>query len=329
MTRKPRIATVVGDPTGIGPEVCVKALATGEPQACCMPILIGSLDALENAVRICGVNVRFRVLRRPADVDVGDFGAVAVIDPGNLQAGDYTVGAPSGKAALAARDWVRLAQEFADAGEVAGLIMGPMNHKALALAGVKAEFSDIPEFEPPGTYQLRVSGALRAVPLTEHVRMREIPSTVTTLAVLRLIVTLDAHLRRWGIPRPRIAVAGLNPHAMFEEDVEQIAPAVAEARRRGIGANGPISPDAVFRQGLEGGSDAIVTMYHDQGQIAVKTAAFTGACTVFLGLPYVRIGIPHGTAYDIAGTCRAQHLTMLSAMNTAAALASGHGFLKS
>ncbi len=99
------------------------------------------------------------------------------------------------------------------------------------------------------------------------------------------------------------------------------------ARRIGIDATGPVSPDSVFRRAMEGAFDAVVTMYHDQGQIAVKTAAFVGACTVFLGLPYVRIGIPHGTAYEIAGTGKAQHLTMLAAMHTAAALASGRGFL--
>jgi 4-phospho-D-threonate 3-dehydrogenase / 4-phospho-D-erythronate 3-dehydrogenase len=325
--KKPRIATVIGDPTGIGPEVCVKALATGEPQAHSDPILIGNLEALEHAARICAVDVRFRVVARAGFVDLGDYGAVAVLDPGDLDESDYTIGQPSGRAARAGIEWIRLAQELATNGEIAGFVMGPMNHESLALSGIAKGFSDVPEFEPPGTWQLRVNGSLRAVPLTEHVRLREIPQTVKTQAILALIVMVDRHLRRWGIARPRIAVAGLNPHAMFEEDTEQIAPAVAAAREAGIEANGPVSPDAVFRQGLEGRSDAVVTMYHDQGQIAVKTAAFEGACTVFLNLPYVRIGIPHGTAYDIAGTGKAQHLTMLSAMNTAAALASGRGFL--
>ncbi len=323
---KPRIATVIGDPAGIGPEVCVKALATGAPQSRSIPILIGNIDAIVDAARICRVDLPLRPVEPARVAELGDTDRIAVIDPGNLRSDEYTVGEPSGPAARAGVEWIRLAQELAAAGAIAGFIMGPMNHKALALGGIAREFSEVPEFEPPGTWQLRINGPLRAVPLTEHVRLRDVPQTVTREAVLRLIMTVDEHLRRWGIAHPRIAVAGLNPHAMFEEDAERIAPAVADARGRGIDASGPISPDAVFRQGLEGRSDAIVTMYHDQGQIAVKTAAFAGACTVFLNLPYVRMGIPHGTAYDIAGTGKAQHLTMLSAMNIAAALASGRGF---
>jgi 4-hydroxythreonine-4-phosphate dehydrogenase len=327
MTEKPRIATVIGDPAGIGPEVCVKALATREPQLTSVPILIGNLDAVRDAARVCGCDLRFRVIARPNFVDLPDRESIAVIDPGNLPEG-YRTGEPSGAAARAGIEWIRLAEEYAANGEIDGFIMGPMNHHALALSGIAREFSDVPEFEPPGTWQLRINGPLRAVPLTEHLRLRAVPQTITQDAVLRLIVMVDRHLRRWGIARPRIAVAGLNPHAMFEEDAEQIAPAIAAAKQQGIDATGPVSPDSVFRQALEGRSDAVVTMYHDQGQIAVKTAAFEGACTVFLGLPYVRIGIPHGTAYDIAGTGKAQHRTMLAAMNTAAALASGRGFVQ-
>src|SRR5262249_16657229 len=130
----------------------------------------------------------------------------------------------------------------------------------------------------------------------------------------------------WGLPKPRIAVAGLNPHAMFEEDREEVAPAIKEAREQGVDANGPISPDSVFRMALGGKFDAIVTMYHDQGQVAVKTSAFEGACTICLGLPYVLVAIPHGTAYDIAGTGKAQHFNMLAGLKTAARLAGGVGF---
>src|SRR5262249_48695371 len=144
--------------------------------------------------------------------------------------------------------------------------------------------------------------------------------------VLKAIEAMHRALGKWGIASPLIGVAGLNPHAMFEEDTAEIAPAVQAATERQIRAEGPVSPDAIFRRGLEGKYDAIVGRYHDQGQIAVKTAAFDGACTIFIGLPYVRIGVPHGTAHDIAGKGVAQHETMLAAMRTAAALASGRGF---
>ena len=156
--------------------------------------------------------------------------------------------------------------------------------------------------------------------------MREVPATVTQANVLALLRLLDDTLKRFGLAQPRIAVAGLNPHAMGPEDREQIAPAVEQARAEGIVASGPVSPDAVFRQCIEGRHDAVVSMYHDQGQIAVKTAVFEGACSIYIGLPYVHLSIPHGSAYDIAGKGIAQHKSMLSAMLTAAKLASGRGF---
>ncbi len=120
-------------------------------------------------------------------------------------------------------------------------------------------------------------------------------------------------------------VAGFNPHAMFDEDVRRIAPAVEAARKEGIDARGPIGPDAVFRKNIEGVYDAVVTMFHDQGQIVVKTVGFAGACTLYLGLPYILLNVPHGVAFDIAGQGVAQHLSMLSALQTAAHLARGEG----
>jgi len=321
MRTAPLIVTVIGDPSGVGPEVCVKALATGIPQAEGRTLLVGSLHALQASAKVCGVDLRFDSVAHPEDAGHG--AAVSVLDPGNLSSSDYAVGSNSAACNRAALEWIRIARELAEQRRVAGWILAPVNDKALRLASDGASSEDL---EPAGTFQFRISGPLRVVPISEHVRMREIAEWVKQGRILQLVRLVDESLKRWGIPAPRIAVAGLNPHAMFEEDAEEIEPAVREARRVGIDAMGPVSPDAVFRQAREGVFDAVVTMYHDQGQIALKTAAFAGACTVFLGLPYVRIGIPHGTAYDIAGTGKAQHLTMLAAMRTAAALSSGRGF---
>ena len=201
--------------------------------------------------------------------------------------------------------------------------MAPIDSTALRLTGKLKELDDL---QPAGTWLLRVSDGLRVVPIAEHVLMRDVPATVTQANVLALLRLLDDTLKRFGLAQPRIAVAGLNPHAMGPEEREQIAPAVAQARAEGIVASGPVSPDAVFRQCIEGRHDAVVSMYHDQGQIAVKTAVFEGACSIYIGLPYVHLSIPHGSAYDIAGKGVAQHRSMLSAMLTAARLASGLGF---
>ena len=137
----------------------------------------------------------------------------------------------------------------------------------------------------------------------------------------------DAARRGGGFEKPRIAVAGINPHAMFPQDEERIGAAVEKARARGIDAHGPLVPDAVFRQCIQGQWDVVVTMFHDQGQIPVKTVGFEGACTVYIGLPFVMLNVPHGTAYDIAGRGVAQHASMLSAVRTAALLATGQSLI--
>jgi 4-hydroxythreonine-4-phosphate dehydrogenase len=178
---------------------------------------------------------------------------------------------------------------------------------------------------PENTYLLRMAGSLRMIPIGEHVMMRDVPPMVTKANVLHVILLVGEHLTRWGIASPRIAVAGLNPHAAGAEDAEEIAPAVAEARARGFDVTGPVSPDSVFRQCMNGSYDVVVAMYHDQGQIAIKLTSLAEACAIFIGLPYVRVGTPHGSALDIAGQGRAQYGTMLTAMNAAASLAAGNG----
>ena len=323
MSSRPLIATVIGDPSGIGPEVCVKALETGEPQALSRVLLVGNAAALRRAAEVCGSALRFAAVP-----DVGaakyDSEAIQVLDTGDLKPSDYKIGAVSAACGKAAFDWIVKALDLAERGVFDGVILGPINSQAFKLAGV-AQRPD--SFAPPNTYQFRINGPLRVVPISEHLRIRDVAAAVKKARVLEVITLVDAALRKWGVASPRIGVAGLNPHAMFEEDKAEIEPAVQAAKAAGLQVVGPISPDAVFRQALEGQHDAVVSMYHDQGQIAVKTAAFAGACTVFLGLPYVRVGIPHGTGHDIAGTGKAQHFTMLAAMKTVAALAGGKGFL--
>jgi 4-phospho-D-threonate 3-dehydrogenase / 4-phospho-D-erythronate 3-dehydrogenase len=218
--------------------------------------------------------------------------------------------------------WMAIGEELGAQGAIDGLVMAPVNSEAIKLTG---QISEVDDLIPKGTFMLRMNGSLRVVPLTEHLRLAEAITRVTPSAVLHVAKLLNQNLIKWGLPRPRIAVAGINPHAMFAEDREKILPAVDQARRAGLDIHGPIPPDSVFRQTMEGKYDAVVTMYHDQGQIAVKTALFEGACSVYLGLPFVMLNVPHGSAYDIAGTGTAQHDSVLAAIKTAANLASGAG----
>lgn len=317
----PLIGVVIGDPAGIGPEICVKALASGDPQAHGKFVLIGNLDALERARAVGGLDAEFRTVASPAAArEVED--AIPVIDDGRLAPGDYATGQASEAAGRATYARIRDAIAYAERGEIEGVIIAPIDSTSLKLAGVKT--ADMPEMHPPGTYLLRMTGNLRTMPIGEHVLMREVPPMVTKARVLEVILLLGKQMREWGFA-PKLAVAGLNPHCIGEEDAEEIAPAVAAARERGFDVTGPLSPDTIFRHGVSGRFDAIVTMYHDQGQIATKTVGLEEACTVFVGLPYVRVGIPHGSAFDIAGKGIAQHGTTVIAMTTAASLAAGAG----
>ena len=317
----PLIATMIGDPAGIGPEVCVKAIASGELEGLCTPVLIGDMGVLRRAAEVTGVTWTLQQIQS-VDDRMAEKNIVRVIDPGGFDVSACPFGVSSAAAGQAVLNWMEIGTELGARGHIQGLVIGPIHSESLKLNG---RITDIDALQPPGTFMLRMSGALRVVPLTEHLRLVSAVEKVTPQAVLALVVLLNETLIKWGLAQPRIAVAGINPHAMFPEDREQISPAIEQAQQRGIDVRGPISPDSVFRMALENKYDAVVTMYHDQGQIAVKTAAFEGACTVYLGLPYIMLNVPHGSAFDIAGTGTAQHKSVLAAMKTAAQLSSGDG----
>jgi 4-hydroxy-L-threonine phosphate dehydrogenase PdxA len=320
-SRLPVIAAVIGDAAGIGPEVCVKAVADSALAGHCLPVLIGDVQVVRMAARIAGVSLPVVAL---AQHDVGQIGPgrISVLDPGGFDASGLrmaTVSAANGHAVLAA---MKLGADLGRQGLIQGLVWGPVHTDSMKATGL---IVDIDDLQPAGTFMLRLSGPLRLVPLSEHVPLVKAIELVTPQSVLALVRLVDGTLRSWGWAAPRIAVAGVNPHAMFEDDHLRIDPAVKAARAEGISVDGPVAPDSVFRMAMEGRYDAVVTMFHDQGQIVIKTVGFAGACTVYIGLPYVLLNVPHGTAFDIAGKGLAQHRSMLAAFQTATLLAGGQG----
>lgn len=321
LARRPLIAATIGDPAGIGPEVCVKAAQGVLEQGLFDIVLIGDLRVIQKAAHACALQVQFRLVATPQEAVRQKF--VGVLDPRGCEAVEYRIGVASASAGRAALEWVQHGRDLGVQGLIDGLVFGPVNSEALKLSGV---IQHIDQLQPDGTYMLRVSGKLRVMPITEHIPIREVAATVSCASVTAAVSALDEALRKWGIEKPVIAVAGLNPHAMFQEDAEEIFPAVQELVAQGIAAIGPVPPDAVFRKALAGDFDAVVAMYHDQGQIALKTAAFSGACTIYIGLSHVEISIPHGTAYDIAGKGIADSASMAAGIQMAARLASGGGF---
>ncbi|MBL0422436.1 4-hydroxythreonine-4-phosphate dehydrogenase PdxA [Ramlibacter sp. AW1] len=318
MSDLPVIGMMIGDPAGIGPEVCVRTAAASELAGLCRPVLVGDLGVVHRAARVCGLSARFEAVTDPAQqLPVGTIG---VVDPGGFDVSTCAFGKASAASGNAVLGWIERGEALGRQRSLQALVMGPVESASLKATG---RVQDIDELQPAGTFMLRMSGKLRVVPLTEHVPLTEAVAAATPERVFQVIEMANASLRKWGFERPRIAVAGINPHAMFPQDQERIAPAVARAQAQGIAAQGPLVPDAVFRQCVQGQWDVVVTMYHDQGQIPIKTVGFEGACTVYIGLPFVMLNVPHGTAYDIAGRGVAQHQSMLSAVKTAAALATG------
>ena len=144
----------------------------------------------------------------------------------------------------------------------------------------------------------------------------------------KAITQLNEALKTWGIAKPRIAVAGLNPHASGKEEEQEIKPGVEKAAAQGIDVTGPIAPDSVFRHCIDGLYDVVLAMFHDQGHIAIKTWGFSGNCALIMGPPYLHMSVAHGTAYDLVGTGTADHTMMLEAMKLTGNLAAGNGFFK-
>ena len=290
-SRRPRIALTVGDPSGIGPEISLKAAADPRVLEVCEPLLYGphTSDALR------------------------DFA------PGVLSAG-------AGRAAYEA---IVAAAEDARAGRVDAIATAPINKEAFALADLPWKgHTDLLAFLAGGRRAVMMFYAeqLRVVLATVHVALREVPALITRELMDFLLDLTAAELPRFGFPHPRIAVAGLNPHAgehgvIGGEDDAVLRPAVDAARVRGVDASGPWPADTVFSRAARGEFDAVIACYHDQGLIPVKLLAFGRAVNVTLGLPIVRTSVDHGTAFDIAGQGIADPSSLVEAILLAARLA--------
>ena len=293
--RKPRLAVVMGDPAGVGPEMTVKLLARGENADAADLLLVAPRSSLESGQRIAGRRIDGRVAHR--------------VRP-ELPGGEPALGACSEAAGALALDALTHATELARRGEVDGIVYAPLNKHALRMAGMLEEdelrFMQALFGVETFTCEFNITGQLWTARVTSHVPLREVADLITQEAVREAVHLIAGTLRNAGIARPRIAVAGLNPHAgdggsIGREEIEIIAPAVESLRREGLEASGPWSPDTVFIAARRGDFDAVVSMYHDQGQIAMKLMGFESGVTVQGGLPVPVATSASGSAFDIAG----------------------------
>ena len=322
------IAISLGDVTGIGPEVTLKALATEIRTDDTRYLLIGDAECVRRLDRQLG-------LKLPLQVDDGQnpSGRMLLCQPlPDSLPPDLTAGAPA--AARAAVAWVRDGAERCLRHEVEALVTAPVNKEAIVRAG--HSFVGQTEFlsQLSGTDRtaMMLLGQddrgrwLRVALATTHLPIKLVSEHLTS-AKIELVIELAAQAcRDLGLPRARIAVCGLNPHAgeggkMGTEEQTIIGPAVQAARRRQIEAIGPLSADALFYYAYRGDYDAVVAMYHDQGLVPLKMIGFDTGVNWTLGLPFIRTSPDHGTAYDIAGQGKANPSSMLAAIRLAKQLA--------
>ena len=330
--RKPLIAITMGDPAGIGPEVVVKALADPEVRSRARFLVYGLQEFLSYAAGQAEVAPFWfhypheYVGRIESGVVVADFDEYSVPEPG--------VHRPTAEGGRASLQFVDEAIAAAKSGLADAIVTGPIHKISWKLAGCKcpghteylAEAFNVRRYT-----MMFAGGPLRVALASTHVSLFELRNKFTIGLVFQPIDQLDEALRRWfGIEQPRIAVAGLNPHAgeqgrFGDEEARIIEPAILMAREAGINVEGPFPADTLFWHAARGKYDGVVAMYHDQALIPVKLLAFDSSVNLTLGLPVVRASVDHGTAFDIAGTNRADPGSMKAAIDLAVQLAARNG----
>ena len=323
----PRIAVTMGDPAGIGPEIAVLAHADPALFARCRPVVYGDVAILRRAAGVVGSGVA--VVPLPTGGEPGP-GRISVVPLSSLRPEEVPFGKGSDAGSRAMADYIRAAAGDVLAGKADAVVTGPITKEGLSRAGVP--FPGHTEFLASlcggaDVVMMLAGDRLRVALVTIHVALRRALELLSPAVIERTIRITDAFFRKYmGTASPRIAVAGLNPHAgeggLFgDEEREIIAPAVAACRGAGIDASGPYPPDTVFRRAYGGGFDVVVAMTHDHGLIPLKLVHFEDGVNVTMGLPIIRTSVDHGTAYDIAGTGAASPQSLISAIRMAAEMA--------
>ena len=312
----PVIAISAGDPAGIGAEVLAKTLASNALAGLCRPLVVGARWALDAGAKVAGVDL--------PDVRFVD---VAIARPDAFRFGEI-----SGTCGTVAVRAVEAAADITARGEAAAMVTCPINKEAVHAAGF---VDDIGHQEilarltgSKWTATMLMTPGLRVVHLSTHKSLIAAAQFVTRATIVeKLHLTRDT-LARWGMTNPRIAVAALNPHGgegglLGREEIDEIAPAVEQARQEGMNVTGPIPADSVFNRAIAGEFDLVLAMYHDQGHIAIKVHNFAESVTATLGIPFVRTSVDHGTAFDIAGRGVADPTSLIAAIRAAVTLAQG------
>lgn len=330
---KPKIALTMGDPAGIGPEVCLHAMNHPEVNTLAVPVLFGDLHVLQRVASRTGLPVPSRILslaewqqqhtavREPTVI------AVETPDAQHIQPGE--ISAITGQASFS---YIDAAIQAAQAGQVAAVSTAPINKKALSMAGIHYPGHTEIFAERDGATRwcmMQYSEIITCTFVTVHCGYAEVPGLLSTQRILDVIELSATGLKRIRGTEPKIVVCGLNPHAGEQslfgngEEERMIIPAIEAARAKGLQVEGPLPPDTAFLPTKRQETDVFVCMYHDQGHIPVKALAFDSAVNTTLGLSLVRTSVDHGTALDIAWQGKANPSSLYCAISLAVTLATG------
>lgn len=330
---KPLIAITMGDPAGVGPEVCLQLLANEAVHEFATPVVFGDARLLSRCARQVGLPAPRRIL---SEIDWAEQCATlsepCVLDVFGFDAAEFTPGVVSARTGAAGYRYVERSIEAAMAGQVAGVATAPLNKEALRAAGIMYPghteiFAD--KTGATRACMFQYSDEVRASFVTVHCGYHEVPGLLTQERILDVIELTASAMQRIRGTKPKLVVLGLNPHAgehgLFGNGEEEriIQPAVETARARGMNIEGPIPPDTAFLPARRRSTDAFICMYHDQGHIPLKALAFDTAVNTTLGLPIIRTSVDHGTACDIAWQGKATSSSLVEAVRLAAKLARG------
>lgn len=329
----PVVALTLGDPAGIGPELIARLLARPQTTAQANTVLVGDRWLWDEGQRIAGTAVElapvasFDEVRGRPDTTRPAFLAMDTVQPGQVQRGQAQ--AAGGASVLRVLD---RCMDAARAGQIDAITFAPLNKHAMKQGGLRHddELHHFAEYLGVTGYfcEFNTLNGLWTSRISSHVPLKDVPKYIEQQRIVEATTLIYRSLQANGVPAPRVAVAGFNPHngdggTCGREEIDVIAPAVAELNGLGMPVVGPFSPDTIFLRGRDGELDAIVTMYHDQGQIALKLMGFSQGVTVQGGLPVVITTPAHGTAYDIAGLGRANVDALANAFAIAARMGRG------
>lgn len=324
--QKPVIGITMGDPVGIGPEIVIKALSKASVFDICRPVVIGDKNVLYAASKIVGTDTVIHAIEKPSE---GKYipGVIDILSISHLDSENIPWGTPTPETGKAMAEYIIQAVEMTLDKKLDAMVTCPINKMSMNLSGYKYNGHTELLAEKTNTteYAMMLTGKkLSVVLVTIHMALTDVPRNLSTSKIIEIIqITHTALKNRFGIKTPSIGIAGLNPHAgeegMFGMEEETIiTPAVKMARAEGVNVRGPFPPDTIFIDAIKGDYDAVVCMYHDQGLIPFKLIHFSDGVNTTLGLPIIRTSVDHGTAYNIAGTGKADERSLMEAIKMAA-----------